>query len=440
MLPLPTLLLLAVQTPVATPRPDAKPVRVWLGSASPLFRGAPVRVFVETGSGNLVVLHRRTDGRIEVLFPTEPTERPVVRAGTYEIRGSGNRPAFTVAEPDGAGMILAALSTDPIWFDEFSRTAAWNPDALTPSWTGADAEGALTDIVQRMLGDGAFNYDVVTYTVAPAQLARQPSPQQPYPQMQTPQGDSLSQEAPQEIPPGSCLNCTFIGLQIIEVPLLLSSGAAVQAQGQSQNCRFPDPCGAPQDQVEARIKPIAVLPSSSARPRSVVLPPAAAAPRRRTLNEPPALPTAPVPRSVTLGGAAPEARSALVRRYVRFRPASETAAVPVAASSAAGLAPPAPPSGSGGEVVTTTGGTMVTPYVLHRSVSPTASGMTRAEVSVGTVSRGTAAAPATVATAAPSTVALPLAVWRGSAGGGGGVVGALLRGRAAPVAAPARRR
>src|SRR5258708_4090037 len=48
---------------------DAGPARVWLGSSGVFTRGPPVRVYVQApGAGNLIVLHRRTDGRIEVLF------------------------------------------------------------------------------------------------------------------------------------------------------------------------------------------------------------------------------------------------------------------------------------------------------------------------------------------------------------------------------------
>src|SRR5437764_690606 len=124
-----------------------------------------------------------------------------VRAGTYEIQGGDDRAAWVVAEPDGSGMVLAALSPDPLKFDEFVRAAAWDSAALVPTWSGADAAGSMSDIVQRMLGDGYFNYDVVTYSVAPPVYAQQDL-------------------TPQQTPPGydaypECLNCTFIGEQLI---------------------------------------------------------------------------------------------------------------------------------------------------------------------------------------------------------------------------------
>jgi len=199
------LVALLLQHPVASApaAPPPRVVRVWLGSASPLVRGAAVRVYVEAGQdGNLVVLHRRTDGRIEVLFPKHPDTDPFVRAGTYEIRGSDDRAAWVVAEPDGTGMVLAALSPDPLKFDEFVRAAAWDPDALVPAWSGADAAGSMSDIVQRMLGDGYFNYDLVTYSVAPPVYAQQDVTP---PQQTTPAYDAYP----------TCLDCTFIGEQLI---------------------------------------------------------------------------------------------------------------------------------------------------------------------------------------------------------------------------------
>ena len=180
--------------------PAPRPVRVWLGSGGLLTRGTPVRVYVRaTQDGNLIVLHRRTDGRVEVLFPGNPSEDPYVRAGTYEIQATADRVAFVVAEPDGSGLVLAALAPAGYRFDEFVREAAWNPDALAPSWNGADGEGALSDIVQRMLGDGYFNYDIATYSVAapapPLYAMQQDSTAAPYPMYPT------------------CTDCTFIGFQ-----------------------------------------------------------------------------------------------------------------------------------------------------------------------------------------------------------------------------------
>src|SRR5438067_12700836 len=120
-LPLAVLLLQVPQASAAPPA-DARPVRVWLGSSGALTRGTPVRVYVQAAQdGNLIVLHRRTDGRIEVLFPSRPSEDPFVRAGSYEIQATAIRVACVVAEPTGSGTVLAALAPRAYRFDECVR-------------------------------------------------------------------------------------------------------------------------------------------------------------------------------------------------------------------------------------------------------------------------------------------------------------------------------
>ena len=237
-------LLLQAVAPSATPLPEAKVVRVWL-DANALTRGASVRVYVQAAEdGNLIVLRRRTDGHIEVLFPNTPAADPAVRAGTYEIRGPNDRPGWVVREPDGTGMVLAALSPDPVRVDEFVREAAWNPDAFVPTWSGSDGEGAMSDVVQRMLGDGYFHYDLVTYTVAPPIYAQQYLPPQ-----DTASSDASDAPAP-TYPP--CLNCTFIGVQVIVAePFSFCDGflsACFGGRGFGAHrdlCGSLSPCGAP---------------------------------------------------------------------------------------------------------------------------------------------------------------------------------------------------
>jgi hypothetical protein len=229
-------LLFQALAPAAPSAPEGKVVRVWL-DAHLLTRGAPVRVYVQAAEdGNLVVLHRRTDGRIEVLFPNSPAADPSVRAGTYEIRGPNDRPGWVVREPDGTGMVLAALSPDPLRVDEFARQAAWNPDALVPTWSGADGEGVMSDVVQRMLGDGYFHYDLVTYTVAPPIYAR------PYlaPQDTGPSYASYL-PSPDYAP---CLACTFIGTQVILVePFSVCDEFVSACVGGRAFAARRDPCG-----------------------------------------------------------------------------------------------------------------------------------------------------------------------------------------------------
>ena len=297
-----------LQAPAPPPPPlpsppievDARPVRVWLGTTGSLVRGQSVPVFVHAAQdGDLIVLHRRTDGQIEVLFPSNPAADPFVRSGTYEIRGAGNRAAWVVSEPEGSGMILAALSVDPLRFDEFVRTAGWNPDALVPSWNDANAEGALSDIVQRMLGDGAFNYDLVGYTVAPPIYAQQPSLPEPSATADLAQGD---EQQPDTTPNyGSypvCLNCTFIGYEEIIIAPEHHRGGRGARQQDEGICGIHTSCAESQKtHALALARPMAQSPVVTPRSRPVEpiqyrsrVPPtgsvAAAKPRTRTASTP----------------------------------------------------------------------------------------------------------------------------------------------------------
>src|SRR5436190_370431 len=81
-----------------------------------------------------------------------------------EIRGRGNREAFTVDDADGSGKILAAVSSRPFRTDSFARAGHWDYRALAGDDSAADPEATLLAVVDRMAA-GHFDYDVVTYTV-----------------------------------------------------------------------------------------------------------------------------------------------------------------------------------------------------------------------------------------------------------------------------------
>ena len=86
----------AASTALALPQgSNSQPVHVWLQAASRLVPGALVHTFVQISTpGDLIVLHRRTDGRIDVLFPTNPAQDPFTPAGTYELVSGARGAAF----------------------------------------------------------------------------------------------------------------------------------------------------------------------------------------------------------------------------------------------------------------------------------------------------------------------------------------------------------
>ena len=132
-------------------------------------QGDHARVHVKAATGGyLVVLQMDPDHHIRVLYPLNPDGKDNVKGGrNIEVRGRGDRDAFTVTEHDGSGLVLAARSDRPFNLEALARGDRWDPtslavakvDSLTP-------EEALLEVVDRMT-DGHYDYDAVPYTVGP---------------------------------------------------------------------------------------------------------------------------------------------------------------------------------------------------------------------------------------------------------------------------------
>lgn len=183
---------------------DLRPVRVWLG-ASPVMSGSALQVYVAPAyDGYLLVLRVGTDGRVSVVFPADPSKNGFVARGSYELRGNGGQPAMILNEGRGTGLVLAALSERPFRFTEFARSGRWDDALLRASYAGADGPGTLSDIAQRMVGDGWYNSDFAMYTVRTEQprYAARPDPQATTPQ--APSEPSDQAQAPW------CAGCTVV--------------------------------------------------------------------------------------------------------------------------------------------------------------------------------------------------------------------------------------
>jgi hypothetical protein len=154
----------ATRVPAAANDPDP-PIHLKL-SDDTYERGDHARVRVKTDrNGYLLVLRQDGDGRIRVVFPLSPDDSGAIRGGhEMEIRGRGDREAFSVDERDGSGMVLAAISDEPLRLQDFARGGHWDYRTLAPADSGEDPEANLLDLVERMTS-GHYDYDLVTYTV-----------------------------------------------------------------------------------------------------------------------------------------------------------------------------------------------------------------------------------------------------------------------------------
>lgn len=174
-----TLTLAAVLLSVAVPVSASgnPPIRLKL-SEDTYAPGQKARVHIKLAQdGYLLVLQRDEAGHIRVLYPVDPQDNGLVKAGhDIEVRGRGDRDAFTVGADEGAGMVLAATSDRPFDAGAFTRHGRWDLAGLAAAanTNGVIApEGTLLDLVDQM-AEGQYQYDVVPYTVRPMRHYRQP--------------------------------------------------------------------------------------------------------------------------------------------------------------------------------------------------------------------------------------------------------------------------
>jgi len=160
-------------------RADEPPIKVWLNQDGSYQRGDRARVYLKMAEdGYLVVLRADPNGRVRVLFPVDPADNNFLQgAKAIEIRGRGDREAFSIDDRTGAGVVLAARSVVPFHLDAFVLGDHWNYAELDTTRAAGDVEGALVAIVRRTSVDGHFDYDEVSYTVgAPRTSYRNDAP------------------------------------------------------------------------------------------------------------------------------------------------------------------------------------------------------------------------------------------------------------------------
>jgi hypothetical protein len=142
------------------------PVRLWLNNDRRFREGDQARLQVDADvDGYLLVLHYDTDGRVRVLFPLDPRDDALVRAGRrYEVRDEAGREAF-LAGAEGTGLIYTAIAQDPWRLDDVVLADRWDYGRLSIDPSSRNPEADLTELVQRLAGSRGFDYDVLAYRV-----------------------------------------------------------------------------------------------------------------------------------------------------------------------------------------------------------------------------------------------------------------------------------
>ena len=148
----------------------APSVEVWASEDDLFRRGQQVRVYFRASQDAYVTVFRiDTDGRLRVLFPTEPWEDNYARGGQrYEARSYGDRYAFVVDDYPGQGYLFAVASADPFSYTSLVRGDHWDYREIAASGrvTG-DPYVALTDLVDRIVpaNYAEYSYDILPYYV-----------------------------------------------------------------------------------------------------------------------------------------------------------------------------------------------------------------------------------------------------------------------------------
>ncbi len=153
-------------SPASAAPTDRPPLQIWMNNDRRFRDGERVRLQVDAEvDGYLLVLNYDTDGRLRVLFPLDPRDDALVRAGRrYEVRGDDGAGAFRAAG-DGSGLIYSAIAREPWRFDDVVLADRWDYTRLSIDRGSDNPEAAITELVQQLSGSGGFDYDLAGYRV-----------------------------------------------------------------------------------------------------------------------------------------------------------------------------------------------------------------------------------------------------------------------------------
>ena len=132
-------------------------------------RGEVARVHFRTDADAYVTLLRvDTDGRVRILFPSEPGQDNFARGGLdYEVQGNSSDAGFFVDDYPGVGYLFAVAAADPFIYDAIAAGDQWDYQTIADGRVRGDPYVALTDLARRIVPSGydAWDYDIVPYYV-----------------------------------------------------------------------------------------------------------------------------------------------------------------------------------------------------------------------------------------------------------------------------------
>ena len=156
---------LALLVPVPARALSDPPIRLRLSDHT-LMSGQGEKIHVRTAeNGYLLVLRTDTQGNVRMVFPVNPSDDDAVQAGRdVEIRGRGDRDAFSAFEEPGTGTVLAAFADHPFNFSNFETNGHWTRAGLVADSSLSDPESAMLHVVDGM-STTPYTYDLAGYAV-----------------------------------------------------------------------------------------------------------------------------------------------------------------------------------------------------------------------------------------------------------------------------------
>jgi hypothetical protein len=145
-------------------------VEVWTNRDELFQPGESARVYFRSDENAYVTVFRvDTDGRVEVLFPTEPWENNYARGGRrYQIDRYRGRHAFIADEYPGQGYLFAVASRDPYNYAAIVTGERWDYRYIADDGRiVGDPYAALTELIDVIVPAAyeVINYDIVPYYV-----------------------------------------------------------------------------------------------------------------------------------------------------------------------------------------------------------------------------------------------------------------------------------
>jgi hypothetical protein len=170
------LLLAGLPLVTPSPAPDLAPlpptgaarrVAVWTSHDAPYRRGESARVYLRVNEASYVTVFRvDTDGRIRVLFPSEPWGNSHLREQReLELTGRRRGDGFRVDDDPGVGYLFAIAADRPFDFRAITRGDAWDYRLIDGGRIQGDPYVALTDLAARLSPAGGYDYDIAPYYV-----------------------------------------------------------------------------------------------------------------------------------------------------------------------------------------------------------------------------------------------------------------------------------